>query len=432
MGKGRVVQLDRRQHPARHALLSRDAPALEREPLAPRPTRPARATWQARPVSRSTVEALADPGTRARAVLRLQRHAGNRAVAAVIQRRITPEDLTAEMAGLPFTVSQQLTIGAVTLAPDDRLTVVTWDNASTTVRMRVLGPHGGAGTEVDVPKKLLRSAPSATPGIAPYGVGIEKVVRDFERGEQKIAAEQARKGGARAKVIAELEGLQRNRERLLNRRLIQAAMLNRFDASIRTWVDYYNQIHGFTTVLGQAKAGSLDPNLVKSMLFQETKMGTAGEHLEDLLEPDPKVKTRQNLGQVIDSSGAALLLMIKEEEPGLITKHGLATLEHDAAVSGDPEDYMWGHAGFAAAVTEYFKDVAVGSPEKNLDYDFWIRAAVRWLFAKRPSVGSWEADIRAYNGSGAQATHYRQAVTKRAGEAGKAQAAGREFVPEGL
>ena len=381
---------------------------------------------------RTAVLPLVDPGARARAVLRLQRHAGNRAVAAVIQRRITPEDLTAEMAGLPFTVSRPLTAGGVTLAPGDRLTVVAWDNASTTVRMRVLGPHGGAGTEVDVPKKLLRSAATAAPGIAPYGVGIEKVVRDFERGEKKVAEEKARKGGARAKVITELEGLQRNRERLLNRRLIQAAMLNRFDASIRTWVDYYNQLHGFTTVIGQAKAGSLDPNLVKSMLFQETRMGTAGEHLEDLLELDPKVKTRQNLGQVIDSSGAALLAMIKEEEPTLITKHGLAALERDAAVSGDPEDYMWGHAGFAAAVTEYFKDVAVGSPEKNLDYDFWIRSAVRWLFVKRRSVGSWEEAVRAYNGSGARAAHYRLAVTKRAGEAVKAQAAGKEFVPSSL
>jgi hypothetical protein len=374
-------------------------------------------------------------GADAGVVLRLQRQAGNQAVAGaldlVVQRRIRPEDLAGDMAGLPFTLSQDFTAGAVTLSASEQVIVVSWTNASADVRVRVPAPHLNAG-EYDIPKHLLRPASSSVSGVAPYGVGLDKVVRDFERGKQAVSAEKARIGGGRPKVLAELEALQRNRERLLNKRLIQGAMLNRFDSSIRTWVDYYNQLYGYTKVLGHAAKGSLDANLVKAMVFQETQMGTSGEHLEDPLDPDPKVKTRQNLGQLIDSSAAALLMMIKEEEPGLIAKHSLEHLEHHAAASGDSEGFMWGDSDFTAAVTDYFKNVAAGSSEKNVDYDFWVRAAVRWLFKKRSSVKSWEEAARAYNGSGARARHYRDAVTGRAGEAAKAQRAGKEFVPKGL
>jgi hypothetical protein len=121
--------------------------------------------------------------------------------------------------------------------------------------------------------------------------------------------------------------------------------------------------------------------------------------------------------------------MIKEEEPGLITKHGLQNLQRDAAASGDAESHMWGDPGFVAAVTEYFADVAAGSPEKNVDYDFWIKAAVRWLFLKRKSVGSWAEAARAYNGGGQRARDYRDAVTGRAAQAVKQEKAGKEFVP---
>jgi hypothetical protein len=157
-------------------------------------------------------------------------------------------------------------------------------------------------------------------------------------------------------------------------------------------------------------------------------MGTAGTHLEDPADPDPKVKTRQNLMQVIDSSAAALLLLIKEEKPTLITKHHLEKLEQDAAASGHAESFMWGKADFANAVTEYFKDVPAGTPEKNVDYDFWVHAAVRWLFKKRSATSSWEDAIRAYNGGGARARQYRDEVVGRAQAAGQ----GKGFVPDHL
>ncbi|MFJ7217978.1 hypothetical protein [Amycolatopsis sp. NPDC098790] len=364
-------------------------------------------------------------------LLRLQREAGNRAVAgSVVQRRIAPEDLAGQMAGTPFALTAAFGAGSAQLAAGQRVVVVTWVNGSTTVRVRVPAPDLNAGIEADVPKKLLRPASSAVAGVAQYGAGLDTVVRDFERGEQAIAAETARKGGARAAVLAQLKALQSNRERLLNRRLIQGSMLNRFDQSISTWVRHYNQTFGFTRSAGAKKA--LDPDLVKSMVFQETQMGTAGQHLEDPSDPDPKVKTRQNLGQLIDSSAAALLLLIKEEKPPLITKHHLENLEHAAAASGNAEGFMWGDPGFAAAVTEYFKDVPAGATEKNLDYDFWVHAAVRWLFKKRSSTSSWEEAIRAYNGGGARARHYRDEVVARAQAAAQGQQSGQGFVPEHL
>ena len=120
-----------------------------------------------------------------------------------------------------------------------------------------------------------------------------------------------------------IEGLERNRERLLNRRLIQETMFNRFDRIIHKWTDHYNKQFSFTG------ADTLDPNLVKSMLFQESEFGTSGQHLQE--PPRHRVKTRFNIGQVIDSSAPALLIMIREMEPSLLTTFHLTTINADLA-----------------------------------------------------------------------------------------------------
>jgi hypothetical protein len=80
----------------------------------------------------------------------------------------------------------------------------------------------------------------------------------------------------------------------------------------------------------------------------------------------------------------------------------------------------------------FFASVSPGHPHLNLDYEFWIKTAIRWLCEKRRSVKSWGEAVRAYNGSGARAQHYRQAVEKRAHAATAAQQAGKEFIPGGL
>jgi hypothetical protein len=236
-------------------------------------------------------------------------------------------------------------------------------------------------------------------------------------------------------------------------------MFNRFDPLIRQWTDHYNRQFGYTGTR------ALNPNLVKSMLFQESQMGTSGEHLEE--PASHPVKTRFNLAQVIDSSASALLIMIREMEPGLITTYHLQNISTDLAsaraelrslrqlrnpttaqsarlaelarVSAQSwEVFLWEYraagqtSGFAAAATAFFATVGAGVPHRNIDYDFWIRAAIRWLFEKRQAVPSWEEAIRAYNGGGARAEHYRDAVRRRAQAATTAQRAGQEFVPPNI
>ena len=61
--------------------------------------------------------------------------------------------------------------------------------------------------------------------------------------------------------------------------------------------------------------------------------------------------------------------------------------------------------------------------------------AVLWLFEKHKKGMAWPDTIRAYNGSGARADHYRDAVTARAAAAAAAAAAakgGNVFTPGGI
>ena len=180
-------------------------------------------------------------------------------------------------------------------------------------------------------------------------------------------------------------------------------------------------------------------------------MGTSGQHLE--LAPTWEVRSRFNIGQAIDSGPSVLLVMMREMEPALISRFHLENIDRDrvsaqadlrrlsalssptpaeaarlaalnAIITGGlsfAENFLLQYRapgemeGFAHAVNEFF-DVGAGT-RRSLDYEFWIRAAIRWLFQKRRSVGSWDEAIRAYNGSGARAGHYRDAVRDRAGQA---------------
>jgi hypothetical protein len=200
------------------------------------------------------------------------------------------------------------------------------------------------------------------------------------------------------------------------------------------------------------------------MFFQESQMGTSGLHLE--VAPTWEVRSRFNIGQVIDSGAAALLIMMREMEPTLITQYHLQNINRDrvraqrelSRLSGlasltsvqtarlavlkaiddkslsFAEDFMWDYTalgetdGFEEAVEDFF-DVGVGR-RRSLDYEFWIRTAIRWLFEKRQSVASWRDAIRAYNGSGARARHYRDAVRRRVRRSSGAESAGGSFVPD--
>src|SRR5688572_18107169 len=91
---------------------------------------PQRALHRTRPLQPPSIDRARLTVGGADTVLWLQRQAGNSVVAAalgpVVQRRIRPEDLAGDLAGLPFALGGDLTIGAVTLAAGDEVTVVSW------------------------------------------------------------------------------------------------------------------------------------------------------------------------------------------------------------------------------------------------------------------------------------------------------------------
>src|SRR5262249_35191278 len=154
------------------------------------------------------------------------------------------------------------------------------------------------------------------------------------------------------------------------------------------------------------------------------------------------------------------LTLMEAEHKTLITKYNLGNIRHDLAAAQTEkatlekkkhlnaaektrlqelrdlskqnwERFLWKYVatgqtqGFDDAVTELFSS---GKPvARNLDYAFWIHLAIFWLFEKKKSVKTWEEAIRAYNGSGKAAQHYKAAVVKRAKDAQAAAKKGSDF-----
>jgi hypothetical protein len=239
----------------------------------------------------------------------------------LLQRDVhEPADVGSEMVGRQFRLSQDVTVGGVVHKAGDTVQVSSWDNALGTVSVVAL-PLARANPTFDVPKKAIRPDEPVVAGVVPYDVGLDSVVKDYERGESKLAGERARKDGPRADEITRLEGLQATRLKHLNMRLIQGTMFNRFDQAIKTWTDHYNTKSGFTG----SKAA--DPDMVKAMIFEESQMGSSGDHLDD--PPTHPVRTRFNIGQMIDTSSLIILELIREDEPGLVATYHLQDIEKD-------------------------------------------------------------------------------------------------------
>lgn len=397
----------------------------------------------------------------------VQQRNASQGTATRVHRRVNPEDVSSEMIGKWMTVTGPFTSGPIQLAGGELVEVVAWSNSLPTATVQLPIPSLHADTPFDIPKRLLSVDSPSAPGIAPYRAGISQEKAALNKGDQAIAKENARKGGPRPGEIPRLQGLQQQREASLNTKFIQETMMNRFDPVIRQWVDFYNTQFGFT---GNKASLALDPNLVKSLFFQESQMGTSGEHLEIPTPGHPishPVRSRFNIGQVIDSSALALLIMLREMQPALITTYHLENISQDLSTAQtefqhlkaihkrdaaqdarlavlEPlshqnwEAFLWQYrapgqaTGFANAVQDLFASAGPGQPTLDVDYDFWIRTAIRWLFEKRRSVATWPEAIRAYNGSGAAARHYRKSIVQRAQGAQRAQATGTEFVPPGL
>jgi hypothetical protein len=265
--------------------------------------------------------------------------------------------------------------------------------------------------------------------------------------------------------VRDRETLQKSVEKALNVRLIQATMLNRFDPSIKKWVDFYNTQFGFKG------ANALDPNLIKAMVYQESQMGTFGDFMSD--PPTMVIMNRFNILQAIDSWPEEQLPVIREAMPTLIGKYHLEDIEtellkvetefdtlkkkvnagtaksaevtrfNELDAKRQPGDswQVWflefrapGETqGFKEAVKEFLDATDSGSTKAHKDdYDFWIRVGIRAVFEKHKQVSSWPEAARAYNGKGKHAEEYKDAVVQRAEQAVKAEKGGKEFVPGNL
>ena len=366
-----------------------------------------------------------------------------------IQRQFIPENASVEMIGKVFIINTTLTTngGKVKYLTGTELTITSWDNRKTIVHGKALGSD--KKMHVISLKKSYITPKKGSSGLYQYHSGVEGQAVSVEKGKQKIAEWKKKKPeyekfnnlkGYEAE-LKRLQTLQEVRQQALNKKLIQETMFNAFDTSIKKWTDYYNKQIGKPN-----KWDKLDPNIVKSMIFQESQMGTSGQYLYESprFEGDPM--TRFNLMQAIDSSGSVLTLMMNEMDAKLASKYKIDDVKKDLDKSkkrlnelnkktsltnietielielnkrsgnGKTWDYYyWTDKRFYDAWKEFNKQPL--RKDRNVDYDFWIRSGIRWLFEKRKSVSSWSEAIKAYNGSGSRASSYRSNVIKRRNEA---------------
>lgn len=288
----------------------------------------------------------------------------------------------------------------------------------------------GADAVVDgfpVPKLVLAPHVDRVATVRRYVVGLDAQRRAVVENARRLREWSAQEASYRAnhdvweREKARLEGLLAKRSVVYGRMWVQWTMYNRFDVPIAAWTQHYNQ--------ALRPAADLDPNVPKSILYQESRMGTSGQHLM----PPPSdwgssarhpIRSRFNIGQAIDSWGPQQWLMMREMAPAIFARHGLGALEAGRRWFGMSNAEYGASEPFMRALREFFEHRdggrnLMGTPGRDLheDYGFWIRAAIRWLFVKYSSLRtpSWAEAVRAYNGGGAAARRYRDAVMARVG-----------------
>lgn len=277
-----------------------------------------------------------------------------------------------------------------------------------------------------MPKLVLAPAPESVSGMRRYDVALDAQRTAVVRNTHELADWVTREGEYQRnhetweREKARLETLLTGRQATYSRMWVRQMMYNRFDVDIALWVSHYNRQLSPATVL--------DANIVKSMLYQESRMGTSGAHLmpppSDWSSGDRHpIRSRFNIGQAIDSWGPQQFLMMREMAMAIFTRHGLSAFDQ-TWMSMSNDDYA-AHAPFIRALREFFefRDGSnrnlMGTTARDLheDYGFWIRTAIRWLFVKYANLRSptWAEAVRAYNGGGTRARAYRDAVMARVG-----------------
>ena len=225
-------------------------------------------------------------------------------------------------------------------------------------------------------------------------------------------------------------------------------------ASRRGWLFYNNQF-------GFKDKDALDPNLIKSVAYQESQMGTSVD-----IDDDPTtglIFNRFNILQAVDTLAEEQIPVIQEIMPALVTKYHLDDVVKDwqkkenelddlrkkqkarrrlsagetarltelmrLSNPGDNwQTFFWENKNFMDALKEFLKDTSSGN-KRSEDYDFWIRTGVRAVFEKHKHHSDWANAARAFNGGGRGAENYRESVEVRVKEAVKAEKAGKEYEP---
>jgi subtilisin family serine protease len=337
-------------------------------------------------------------------------------------------DIFEEMKGLRCRLLRKVTAeraGAMaTFASGKRATIDEWNGTEPEAKV-----DGFPVPKLDIdpdPEKVT-SIHQYTLDLPGQRIAVGAVRTDLDKWNAKEASYQTNRGTWEAEK-KRLDRLLKDKTAIYSNRWVRQMMYNRFDKAIDTWTKHYN------TKLSPAT--DLDPKVVKSMAYQESRMGTFGCELI----PQPwdwkspvcnPINSRFNILQATDSWGPQQWLMMKEMAPAIFTKYRLDKLEARTVWLGMTAKQYWAHADFMEALKEFFAHRKAG---KNLmgvrdvdlpaDYDFWIRAAVRWLFEKylRLNNPTWSEAVRAYNGSGPRAERYRKEVMERAAVSGPYEA----------
>jgi len=337
-----------------------------------------------------------------------------------------------EMNGLRFKALNSLAGGLIKV--NTFVVVTDWNGISPNV----------VALNKNVPKVDLEPEHSAVSGIRRYDVGLpaqrQKIKANHAQlieQEKKIAEHVKKKGDydkhkntkgweAQLKVLEEELARQKkqfaDRQRVMSRMMVRQTMYNHFDKTISRWVGYYSKKF--------SPSKPFDPNIIKSMAYEESHMGTFGEHLAlppyDLTNEHHFLKARFNIIQAIDSAEEQQLLMMEEmARKEIFLPHGLDKLKQEHMSKGlkRPEFYTWERGRFVTAMEKFFKlrdtkglNLMGHSRDLHEDYDFWVRTAIRWLFVKYEAVDrDWKETVRAYNGSGPRAEGYRKRVMARTG-----------------
>jgi hypothetical protein len=399
-------------------------------------------------------DSVAERAERAEAAVRVR--VREPATATIHASGMKPEDVAGEMKDETFSLTEQATIGGKIFPFGTEVRIETWNNTSHSVQVyrdeQVTTPGAGCSGPQTVTQRLRGSIdkaklrPVGTPGdsVVDYANNVETLRSSIGAREAKMRHPDAQRPGE----MTRLQGLQDVSYTEINKALIQQKMYNKFDAAIAKWSASYPPTFGFDP---------LDPNLVKSVIFKESRMGTSGPFIS---VTGHEINQPPNVMQMVDSNGFALSKMMLEDADlkYLVTKHGLqnilvdleakkrrlktlkgkspltpaeqvekSALEFEKERGGwkNWEPFFQNYPGFAAARAELIPDPdAQGQHDQT--YEFWIRAGVRWLCEKRKEFGltSWAETVRAYNGTGPLAEAYRKEVTGRAAEANRLGAAG--------